>query len=350
MPSILGLFAILLLVLLLPFLVKKVEENLEIFLFAMGALAVTVTSQWAWPLVQEGLVEPIKITAAVLVAGLLFKFLRAAARKAVGAATAALGPKAFSFALVLVLGLVSSVITAIIAALLLVEVIDCMKLDRKDEIRIVVVACFAIGLGAVLTPLGEPLATIVIAKLQGRAVQRVLLVPVLRILALCRARSPRLRHPCGHHRQKGRTGEGLREDRAETFRDVLLRTAKTYLFVMALVFLGAGFKPIIDMFISKVPATGLFWLNSISAILDNATLAAAEVGASMSSPQLDYALLGPHHRGRHPHPGEHPEHHFGREAQNQEQGMDGRGLPIGAVAMAVYFIALLVFARYDSNA
>ena len=39
------LFAILILVLLLPFLVKKVEENLEIFLFTMGVLAVTVTAQ-----------------------------------------------------------------------------------------------------------------------------------------------------------------------------------------------------------------------------------------------------------------------------------------------------------------
>ena len=307
----------------------------------MGALAVTVTSQWAWPLVQEGLVEPIKITAAVLVAGLLLKFLRAAARKAVGAATAALGPKAFSFALVLVLGLVSSVITAIIAALLLVEVIDCMKLDRKDEIRIVVVACFAIGLGAVLTPLGEPLATIVIAKLRGEPYNATFwflfseywryVVPGVLGFAILAAIIVK----------KGVQGEGLREDRAETVRDILLRTAKTYLFVMALVFLGAGFKPIIDMFISKVPAAGLFWLNSVSAILDNATLAAAEVGASMSRAQLDYALLGLITAGGMLIPGNIPNIISAGKLKIRSKEWMAVGLPIGAVAMAVYFIALL---------
>jgi predicted cation transporter len=64
--------------------------------------------------------------------------------------------------------------------------------------------------------------------------------------------------------------------------DVLLRAAKTYFFVMALVFLGTGFKPIIDDYISKLPAAGPFGLNSVSAVLDNATFAAAEVGPTMS--------------------------------------------------------------------
>ena len=126
MVSIVLLFSILLLVLLLPFLVKKVEENLEVFLFIMGILAVTVSSLWALPLIEEALLEPIKITAAVLVAGLLFRLLRPAVRKAVGTAMSVLGVKAFAFVIVVILGLISSAITAIIAALLLVEVIDCM--------------------------------------------------------------------------------------------------------------------------------------------------------------------------------------------------------------------------------
>ena len=118
-------------------------------------------------MVEEALVEPIKISIAVLVAGLLFKFLRPAARRAVRGAMSKIGTRAFAFIVVALLGLVSSVITAIVAALLLVEVIDCMMLDRKDEIRLTVIACFAIGIGAVLTPIGEPLSTIVVAKLKG---------------------------------------------------------------------------------------------------------------------------------------------------------------------------------------
>jgi predicted cation transporter len=343
MITFVALFAILAVVLFAPFLVKKVEENLEPFLFAMGVVAVTVTAQWSWPLVEEGLVEPIKITAAVLVAGLLFKFLRPAARRAVGAAISALGIKAFAFALVVVLGFVSSVITAIIAALLLVEVIDCMRLDRKDEIKIVVIACFAIGMGAVLTPLGEPLATIVIAKLRGEPYEagfwflfvefwRYVLPGVLAFGALAAVIVKR-----------GPEDEGLKENREEGFGDILLRTGKTYLFVMALVFLGTGFKPIIDAYISKLPAAGLFWLNSISAILDNATLAAAEVGPSMSMSQLAYALMGLIIAGGMLIPGNIPNIIAAGKLRIKSREWIAVGVPVGAAAMIVYFAALLAF-------
>jgi predicted cation transporter len=165
MLTVIALFAILVMVLTLPFLVRRVEESLEAFLFVMGTI--TVSAQWSTHLAIEALIEPIKITAAVLVAGLLFKFLRPAALRAVGAAITKIGVRAFAFSLVAVLCIVSSAITAIIAALVLVEAIDSMKLDRNDEIKLVVISCFAIGIGAVLTPLGEPLATIAIAKLKG---------------------------------------------------------------------------------------------------------------------------------------------------------------------------------------
>lgn len=71
------------------------------------------------------------------------------------------------FLIVVILGLMSSVITAIIAALLLVEIVNIFTLDRKSEVALVIISCFAIGLGATLTPIGEPLATIVISKLHA---------------------------------------------------------------------------------------------------------------------------------------------------------------------------------------
>ena len=40
-------------------------------------------------------------------------------------------------------------------------------LDRTTRLRAAIYACYAIGLGAALTPLGEPLSTIVTARLQG---------------------------------------------------------------------------------------------------------------------------------------------------------------------------------------
>ena len=338
-----ALFSILALVLLLPFLVRKVEESLELFLFAMGLLAMTASSRWSAHLIEEALLEPIKITAAVLVAGMAFRLFRPALRKAIKLSVAKLGLRLFSFCVVAILGFASSAITAIIAALLLVEVIDCMKLDRKDEIKLVVIACFAIGMGAVLTPLGEPLATIVIAKLRGEPYHasfwflftefwEYVIPGVIAFGALAAIMV-----------KKGSEDAGLSEDRAEGVKDILLRTAKTYLFVMALVFLGTGFKPIIDAYISKMPAAGLFWINSISAILDNATLAAAEVGPTMSLSQLTYALLGLTIAGGILIPGNIPNIISAGKLKIKSGEWMAIGLPVGAAAMAIYFAVLLAF-------
>ena len=71
-----GLVFIVGLVLVLPFLSKRVEKQLEAFLFVMGCLAVTISWLWSWHLVKEALIEPIKITLAVLIAGVIFRFIR----------------------------------------------------------------------------------------------------------------------------------------------------------------------------------------------------------------------------------------------------------------------------------
>ncbi|MEK9149685.1 MAG: DUF1646 family protein, partial [Candidatus Desantisbacteria bacterium] len=164
---ILGLIIILIFVLVLPFVLKKVEEELEFFLFAMGAIAVSITEQWSGHLVRECLTEPIKITTAVFLAGILFRLIQKPLSQNLNSLVEKLGLKPFVFLLVVVLGVLSSIITAIIAALILVEIISILKLDKKAEIKIIVLTCFAIGLGAALTPLGEPLSTIAIAKLKG---------------------------------------------------------------------------------------------------------------------------------------------------------------------------------------
>ena len=64
------------------------------------------------------------------------------------------------------------------------------------------------------------------------------------------------------------------------------------MFVMGLVFLGSGFKPVIDAYISKIPFFLLYWLNLSSAMLDNATLTAAEIGPQMQILQIKSAILG----------------------------------------------------------
>ncbi len=288
-----GLFAILLAVLILPFTVKIVEKQLEIFLLISGIAAVTLTSQWNLKLCAEGLAQPVRITLAVLVAGILFRLLQNHIGGFVAWSLKALGIRKFVFIMIAVLGIASSLITAIIAALVLVEIISHLKLDRKAEIPIVVLACFSIGLGAVLTPVGEPLCTIAIAKLECAPFHAgfwflaghmwMSVIPAVFLSAL----TALLFIPNAQ-----RTNTGLSKDRQETYRDIGVRTLKVYFFVMALIFLGQGFKPIIDTYISHIPVALLYWVNSISAILDNATLTAAEIGPSMSLSQINSALLG----------------------------------------------------------
>ena len=168
-PVDIGLGLVALAVLIGPFTVKKIEHNLEAFLFVMGVLSVTIASVWEMKLIEEAVMEPVVkgIVPAVLVAGMAFHYGRSRAQNAMSYILDHVSLKAVAFVMIVGLGLMSSIITAIIAALLLVELVNCMPLERKDKINLVIIACFAIGLGAVLTPLGEPLSTIAISKLQG---------------------------------------------------------------------------------------------------------------------------------------------------------------------------------------
>ena len=78
---IIGLTIILILVLFLPFTVKMVERNLEVFLFIMGVAAAIVSGILDKSLILKALEDPIQITLAVIVAGMLFRWLQNPNRK-----------------------------------------------------------------------------------------------------------------------------------------------------------------------------------------------------------------------------------------------------------------------------
>jgi predicted cation transporter len=339
----LGLFGILAVVLFAPFLVKKVEEELEIFLFVMGCIAVTITSQWSISLLKEALMEPIKITLAVFVAGFLFKAFQKPVVRNVNKIADAVGMKLFAFLVVVMLGFLSSAITAIISALVLVEIIACLTLDRKNEVILVILACFSIGLGAALTPIGEPLSTIAIAKLKGLPYQAgfffmfrhlwlyiipgVIAFGILGIILM----------PARRYKS-----HGLEAGKEENLKDISIRTVKVYFFVMALIFLGKGFKPIVDTYISKMPYQGLYWLNMISAIVDNATLTAAEIGPSMGLLQIKSALLGLLIAGGMLIPGNIPNIISAGKLKIKSSEWAKFGVPLGLVVMTIYFFLLML--------
>ena len=278
-----------------PFLNKKIESNLEVFLFLMGVISATFANAWSTEVIHEGFIAPINITLAVLGAGVLFHYLRHYIDHGMRHVLITMPLSVIVCSGIIILGLVSSVISAIIAALLLVEFISVLPLHRHAEVNLTVTACFAIGFGAALTPLGEPLSTIVVSKLSGPPYHATFYY-LFNLLALYVVPAVVVLGVIGIflvHETAEDTGESLAAKKEEEkLSEVFVRAGKVYIFVMALIFLGAGFKPLIDTYLLKLPSQILFWVNMVSAILDNATLAAAEIGPSLSEAQIKSALLG----------------------------------------------------------
>jgi predicted cation transporter len=361
-----GLGVIFLIVLLGPFLIKKIEHNLEVFLFSMGILAVTVNSLflkvtseatasaeetlplWNFHLVEKALVDPIEISLAVLVAGLIFHYGRGHIRTLMEKILARIPLKIIVFAVIVLLGLLSSVITAIIAALLLVEIVSALKLDRKTMVNLTIIACFAIGLGAALTPIGEPLSTIVIKTKMNESffylvdLLGIYIIPgvlAFGIIGVFFASRKETKAPSGEIVST--------DDGHERINDVLIRAGKVYVFVMALVLLGTGFTPIIEWYVIKMSGEALYWVNMVSAILDNATLAAAEVDPSMIVPglpdpaiKIKSVLMGLLVSGGMLIPGNIPNIIAANKLGITSKEWARLGVPLGLIAMLVFFIVL----------
>jgi predicted cation transporter len=360
-PVDIGLFAIVLMVLLGPFMVKKIEHNLEAFLFVMGVLAVTIAGfeskdvliamgynheqmaevGWNMKLVMEAIMEPVVkgIVPAVLVAGLIFQYGRATAQSAMASILDKVSIKVIIFLIVVILGLASSLITAIIAALLLVELVNCMPLDRNTKINVVIIACFSIGLGAVLTPLGEPLSTIAVTKLQGEPYHAgfFFLFNRLAVYILPGILAMGLLSVFFVGKKAVEKCAAAAEDEGG-IKDVVIRAVKVYVFVMALLLLGGGMKIVIDKYLLTVPSAILFWVNMVSAILDNATLTAAELSPAMEITQIQAVLMGLLISGGMLIPGNIPNIISAGKLGITSKEWAKLGVPLGLVLMAAYFV------------
>lgn len=347
-PQAAGLLAILLLTLILPLRARRVEHNLEPFLLAMGVSAVTVSGLWSAHLVSEAMWVPIEprtpIVQAVLLFGLVFHYARRSLRSRIQGLAGRISLPLFLFLATVGLGLLSSVMTAIMASLLLVEIVSGLQLSKGLETRLVILACFSIGLGAALTPVGEPLSTIVVNKLSGPPYHADffflarLLWPwiVGGVLILGAAAVWLLRtHP------QPTTGTLEEKYEEEPLKTVPVRAAKVYMFVGALVLLGAGFQPAIDLFVVGFPAAGLFWVNMVSAVLDNATLAAAEISAKMAASQIEAALLGLLLSGGMLIPGNIPNIIAAGHLKISAREWARFGVPVGLALMGAYFGVLM---------
>jgi predicted cation transporter len=346
-----SLFTILLIVLVLPVAVNGIERNLEVFLFFMGMASVTcshiwgVEPVWSIHLLKESLIEPVMITAAVIGFGFLMHLFRDKITVYIVSAEHKIGSKWFCFVLVTSLGLLSSIITAIMASIILVEAVNVLKLNKKYEIKLVIIGCFSIGLGAVLTPIGEPLSTIAIAKLKGdpynadffflfRTLGLYILPAIIGLGVFSALSEPSVKEALKKN--------SLSEKKKSNIKDVFAYAARVYVFIMGLVYLGTGFKPIIDAYIIKLPSPLLYWINTISAVLDNATLTAAEISPQMSLGQIQYILMGLLISGGMLITGNVPNIIAAGRLNIKSKEWAKIGIPLGVSLMAVYFIVFLL--------
>ncbi|MCX6696288.1 MAG: DUF1646 family protein [Methanoregula sp.] len=357
------LFCIFIIVLVLPFKVKKIEENLEAFLFLCGIAALSVASfatlhgetfGWTNAIVIEALTAPVMITTVasipvgivqiVLIMGLILYYAHTQIKGAIQTMVNRIPLSVIVFCLICCLGIISSVISAILAAIILVEIVCTLPLGRQEKIGVTVISCFSIGLGAALTPLGEPLSTIAISKLSGDPyhagftflfdllgiyiIPGIVALGILGVIFLQR---------------KGTGNEGQEYGLVrESIRDVVIRAGKVYLFIMALVFLGEGFKPLILEYIIRIPSEGLFWVNIVSAVLDNATLAAAEIGPQLSLIQIKSTLMGLLIAGGMLIPGNIPNIIAAGKMGITSKEWARYGVPLGFALMLIFFAILFV--------
>ena len=330
-------------VLFLPLTVHKVEENLEAFLFGCGVFAVSVSHVWSTHLILTALMDPIKITLAVFVAGLLFARFHIHLQTLVHKAVKMLGLRWTLFLIVLILGLTSSIITAIIAALILAEIAALLPLERAGRIKLVIFACYDIGMGAVLTSIGEPLGTIVISKLSGPPhnagffylIEHLGWLVLGGVIVMAGLASSIREQALKHAPAAKATAAG-----AHSLRNITLRAGKVYLFVMALTFLGDGLKPLALKTITHLSASWLYWINMLSAVLDNATLAAIEITPIIDDRTLTFLLMSLVISGGMLIPGNIPNIICASNLGIKSKEWMKTALGLGLVLMIAYFVVL----------
>ena len=266
--------AIVILILLLfgPLAVHFIEENIEAYIFVIGVVATLIGAGFDRDLVLKAAEEPILITLAVVIAGILFGFTREWLDGLFARLRSRVSRPVLAAISVFVLAILSGVITAIIAALVLVEMVGLLRLDNERLNRVTVAACFAIGLGAALTRVGEPLSALAASALNLPFTGLFYLLGPWILPGVAAASLL-----AGIFARGGYQEPVARLSVRETPLTPVIQAVKVYVFVAGLVLVSHAYAATAERIVDALSNDALFWINSVSAALDNATLVALEV-------------------------------------------------------------------------
>ena len=322
---------------------KWVENHLELFLLMVGAAAVTLSGMWSKEFIYDALNSPVNVAFIVLVVSIIFNYYSRYIFRVLFVLFRFFEPK-YSFAiLVFLLGITSSVFSVTVAALVLAEVLQVVNLEREQTVKVTVYACYAIGLGAVLLPLAEPLGLVIYKELAAGPHQAdfffVLkhffwwIMPAISLMALAAGYTVR--------NANAQVELHIREDKEDT-RSMLRRTWHIYLFVAALTLISTGLRPFADATIARLSGKILFWANSVSVIIDNATLAAIEITPDVTIPNLMYMVIGLAAFGSMLIQGNLPNIVAAEKLGIKSREWARVAVPTGLVLMSGYFVALWI--------
>ena len=276
-----------------PLVSKWVENHLEIFLLLVGVVAVTITGGWSINFIYQTFNAPVNVAFIVLVVSVIFNYYSRYIFRVLFILFRYFEPQ-YSFAiLVFLLGITSSIFSVTVAALLLAEVLQVVNLEHSQTVKVTVYACYAIGLGAFLLPLAEPMGLIIYNQLASGPHKADFffmlrhffwwIAPGIGVLALAAGYAVR--------NTNTQIQLHIREDK-EDYKSMLRRTWHIYLFVAALHLISTGLRPFAQSTVAHLSGKILFWANSASVIIDNATLAAIEVTPTVTMANLTFMVMG----------------------------------------------------------
>ena len=109
----------------------------------------------------------------------------------------------------------------------------------------------------------------------------------------------------------------------------------------ALILLGEGLKPLAERTIGHLSRAVLYWINTLSAVLDNATLASIEIQPSLPPDTLVFLLVSLVLAGGLLIPGNIPNIICASKLGIKSRDWARAALPVGIICMAVYFAVLM---------
>ena len=323
-----------------PVLSHLVEEQIELFFLAIGLVAMTLAGAWRWEVARHAIVEPVWITLAVVVAGVAFDQMRGLMNRAMARVRARVARPLLCAGAVFLTAVLSSVITAVVAALVLVEIVGLLRLDTRARLRVTVAGCFAIGLGASLTPLGEPLSTLAADALGlGFTGLFSLLAPfVLPGMLACSIVAGLF---ASNEEGAGAAPAVVLAHLGESLFYSCLRGLRVYVFVAALVLVSHAFADLALRYVPLLSREQLFWANTVSAVMDNATLVALEIHA-MDPARAREAIIALLVAGGMLIPGNIPNIVAAAALRIGAASWAKIGIPMGFVLLGIYFALLEV--------